>query len=331
MKRLQNRISESRFTLPVVIAYGVAVWLTVGPVGGQMWISFACFAVSIFFMMELDTGNALMRIYSRMVPCAFVVLSVAVGPSLGSRCGPADGTPPQLMAQFLSPTVCCSLASLCVIVSYMVLFRTYQNRAAMAGMFYGFLFIGLASMLYVEVLYYVPALWLLSAFCLQAASWRNFFASVFGLIAPYWFAAVWFIYNEDFSLLIAHFARLGEIRIPAGYTLLPAGRIAAFAFVLAVGLTGTVHYVRTSYNDKIRVRMLYNIFIVMNMLSVVFIAVQPQHYDFLISMMIINTSPLAAHFIALTRTRLTNISFYLIAAAALLLTGYNLWTSSSIF
>ena len=104
-----------------------------------------------------------------------------------------------------------------------------------------------------------------------------------------------------------------------------------FVFVIITATTGTIHYLRTSFNDKIRIRMLYNCFIVMNILSTSYLIAQPQHYDFLMRMIVINTSPLIAHFIALTHTRVTNISFCIITISALLLTAYNLWISSSAF
>lgn len=306
--------------------YGLTVWIVNGLIEGQAWVPFISFVISTFLMMEMNTSNALIRIYSRMVSCSFIALMAMASPLLNIQ-SPADDISSTLIAP-LSAIVNtrCSITCLLAIASYIMLFRTYQNRTAMAHMFYGFMFLGLASMLYVEALYYVPALWLLNIFSLQAASWRNFFASILGLITPYWFAAVWFVYQEDFSLPIAHFSRLADVHIPADYSLLTANQIVTFAFILAIGITGTVHYIRTSFNDKIRIRMLYNFFIAMNLLSVAFIIVQPQHYNFLIRMMIINTSPLIAHFIALTHTRVTNIAFYLIVAAALLITGYNIWT-----
>lgn len=308
IKRLQNIISESRLTLPFVSIYGVAVWIAAGLLQEQWWPQFVCFVASVYLMMELNTSNALIRIYSRMVSCSFIVLTSA--------------------ACFLFGSFNEAAAILCVIVSYNILFHAYQDHLAMGRMFYGFLFIGLASMLYAETLYYVPALWLLVLSCIQAFGWRNFFSSVLGLITPYWFAAVWFVYKEDFTLPMEHFSRLADIHFPVDYSQLTTGQVATFVFIMATGLTGTVHYLRTSYNDKIRIRMLYNFFIAMNMLSAVFIIVQPQHYDFLLRMITVNTSPLIAHFISLTRTRVTNIAFYVMTAAALILTGYNLWMSS---
>jgi hypothetical protein len=65
----------------------------------------------------------------------------------------------------------------------------------------------------------------------------------------------------------------------------------------------------------------------MSLATVVFIAVQPQHADLLTSLLIVNTSPLIAHFIALTRGRWTNLTTIVIMIATLSLTFFNLWTA----
>lgn len=311
MKRIQNRISESKFSLPVTIVYGAAVWFAAGLTGEQWWVQFACFVASVGLMMELNNSNALIRIYSRMVSCSFIVLSSSVA--------------------FMFSSVHQALAAMCMLVSYLFLFRTYQDRASVGRTYYAYLFVGLAGIAYPETLCLVPVFWLLSIFFLHSMSWRNFFASIYGLLTPYWFAAVWFIYQKDFTLPLNHFSRIAAVSMPPDYSTLTPGHIAAFLFTLIICLTGIVHYLRTSYNDKIRTRMLYQFFMTMSLLSAALIIVLPQHYDLLLRMMIINTSPLIAHFIALTRTRVTNIAFCVITLLALILTGYNLWTSSSIF
>ena len=60
----------------------------------------------------------------------------------------------------------------------------------------------------------------------------------------------------------------------------------------------------------------------------VLLPIFPQYDDLLFRPAIILTSPLIGHFIALTNTKITNIAFYVILITALLLTGFNLWTSS---
>ena len=311
MKRVQNVISESRLTLPVVATYGMGTWAAAGLFHEQWWIQLACFAISTYLMIELNNSNALIRIYSRMVSCSFIILS-------STMC-------------FLFCSISQAIAELCVIASYIMLFRCYQDRQAAGRTFYAFICLGLASMFYVHTLFYVPAVWLLMAFYLQSFGWRSFLASVIGLITPYWFASVYFIYLEDFSLPVQHFLQLTDLQFPYDYTQITLQQTVTFVFVIITATTGTIHYLRTSFNDKIRIRMLYNCFIVMNILSTSYLIAQPQHYDFLMRMIVINTSPLIAHFIALTHTRVTNISFCIITISALLLTAYNLWISSSAF
>ena len=63
----------------------------------------------------------------------------------------------------------------------------------------------------------------------------------------------------------------------------------------------------------------------LNFYTLGFLLLQPQHYYYLIRLLIISTSPLIAHYITLTSTRLTNISFILILILSILLTTYNLW------
>lgn len=71
--------------------------------------------------------------------------------------------------------------------------------------------------------------------------------------------------------------------------------------------------------------MLYNTFILVNIASIVFFILQPQQYMTLFTVMIVTASPLIAHYIALTHTRITDISFKVIVAAALALTIINIF------
>ena len=77
--------------------------------------------------------------------------------------------------------------------------------------------------------------------------------------------------------------------------------------------------------------MIYETFITVDICTIIFLVLQPQHYNILMYIMIINTAPLSGHFIALTHTWITNIAFYVILIAALALTAYNLWMPSLIF
>ena len=288
MKRIQNKVAESRRTLAVTVLYGIAVWLLAGLEKENWWIQAACFAISVFLMMEINNQNLLIRIYSRMVSASFIALFCA--------------------AAFLFPSMPGAIMQLCVITSLLLLYGTYQDKASPGKTFYLFFCLSLASTLDIHVLYYIPVVWLLMATTVYSLGWRTFFA----------------------SLMLEHLSELVVLQ-PIDYTVFDIPRILYLAFLLILFITGTVHFVRTSHNDKIRVRQVYYSFIALTIISYIFLALQPTLYDMVIRMLIITISPLIAHFIALTHTKITNIAFLVMIGAVLILTGMNLWISSSLF
>ena len=74
MKRIQNRVAGSRIALPVTAVYALLVCLINHLVGQSLWLQLLLLAVSTLLMVQLNNINALIRIYSRMVSCSFLVL-----------------------------------------------------------------------------------------------------------------------------------------------------------------------------------------------------------------------------------------------------------------
>lgn len=318
IKRAQNRVAESRFTLPAVMVYAIAVWLASGlllptlPIdltdlwqGG--WAQFLCFLSSAFLISILNNSNALIRIYSRTVSCSFIVLMCA--------------------GNFLFSSVSGAVVQLCTVAAYLALFRTYQDKASVGWTYYAFLGLGLASCIFPQMVFFVPVLWFLMFFQFSSLSWRTFFASILGLLTPYWFIFPFLLYKGDFAALTANAAALIEFQQPFSQEL-TINELLFFVFVVALGITGTIHYQRKKSGDNIRIRLLYDCFILMWVAAAVFLVLQPQHYDMLIRLIIINVSPLIAHFLALTNTRITNIAFHAICVVAVLMTLFNLWMPS---
>lgn len=311
IKRLQNKISESRLTLPATLCYAVGIWLLCGLIKEQWWIQFGCFLLTTYLMVELNNSNALIRIYSRIVSVAFLVLSC--------------------MACFLFPSLEGNITQLFVVAAYLILFRCYQDKTSTGLTYYGFLFIGLASLTFPPILYYVPLLWILMLTNLQTFSERTVIASLLGIITPYWLGVCWLFYQDDLSFFIRHLMSLVDFQEPFDFSILNNGQVVTFLFVILLLLIGIIHYWHSSYNDKIRIRQLYGFFFWVAFLTIAFICLQPQHFDILIRILIINTAPLIGHYIALTHTKVTNIVFCLISVITFILTGYNLWMSSSLF
>ena len=130
-------------------------------------------------------------------------------------------------------------------------------------------------------------------------------------------AAVLVFYKGDPSLFVNHFTPLTEIGFFSAYGSIPLAHYFTYAFLVILTITGIIHFIRTSYNDKIRTRQLYYSIMFFDIVVLVLLALFPQYYDFLFRPAIILTSPLIGHFIALTNTKVTNIAFYIILATAL--------------
>ena len=311
MKLLQNKIAESGLTLPVTALYAIVVWLLAGVVKEQWWGQLACFILSAALLAELNNSNALIRVRSRLVSSTFLALSCA--------------------ACFLFESMQGGIVQLCCVASYLILFRTYQDKEAVGWTFYAFFCLGLASMAFVPVIFLMPVLWLLMATNLLSLSWRTWTASLIGVLTPYWLTLPYFIYMQDFMPLADHLAGLGAFSFPFDYSTLTVGQVLVFAFVLLLAAAGSMHLWRYGYEDSIRVRLLYGCFMGIDAVVLLFVALQPQHYQVLMPLAIINTSPIIAHFLALTHTRITNILFFVIVGAVVLLTAFNLWMPSLTF
>ena len=306
-KRLQNRIAGSRLALPAALAYAIVVWLLGGLIQENRWVQFGLFVLTAYAMAQMNNINALIRIYSRMVSC---------------RGG---------------------FIQLCYAGTITLLFMTYQDKQGTGLTFYAYTLLGMAAIADIRILYFVPVMWLLTATQLQSLSGRTLSASILGILMPFWVMSCWMVWNNGLSSLpslVAQWDDFGPLLdftvlstsqvatwgLVANFTVLSTSQVATWGLVAIAAITGTIHYIRKHRDDKIRTRLLFGFLIWMDLVTVLFLMLQPQFSDMLTGLAIINTAPLIGHFIALTSTRYTNIYCGILLAATLLLTIYNLWT-----
>ena len=55
------------------------------------------------------------------------------------------------------------IAQLCFSASLLMLYRTYQDKTSVGTVFYTYLFIGLGSLVNIQILWFVPILWIIQA------------------------------------------------------------------------------------------------------------------------------------------------------------------------
>jgi hypothetical protein len=312
MKRFQNKIAESRRTLPITILYGVGIWLLAGLTHQGWWFQFACFFASVYSMIHLNNINLLIRVYSRSVSVFFILLCCS--------------------ACWLFPSTQAATELLCTVLSLLLLFSCYQNQDTMGRTFYIFLLISLVSLLEPHFLLFVPIYIVLMATTVYSLGIRTFFATLIGLITPYWLYAGWLLYlnRHQPEMVLTYFKHFTEVQWNTDYAVVSTSQWAYLGLLIVLFIVGTIHFWITSYMDKIRVRQIYSSFIMLAVYTIILMAIQPQKYDMFISMMTIAVTPISAHFFTLTRTRISNIFFIVTIATILFLTGMNLWTLLSV-
>ena len=307
MKRLQNRIAESRRTLPITILYGVGIWLLAGLVHQGWWFQFVCFFTSVYAMNHLNNINMLIRVYSRSVSVFYILLACS--------------------ATWMFASIQGTVQVLSMAAGLLLLCSCYQDQKSSGRTFYLYMLISIVSLLEPHFLLYVPIFLLLMATTIYSLSWRTFFAALLGLMTPYWLFTGWQLYTYRYQpeMAIDYLKRFTDMQWAVDYSVVTTQQWAYLALLMVLFVVGAIHFWMTSYMDKIRVRQIYNSLMMLTIYTLVLMALQPQKYDTFIGMLTIVVSPIVAHFFTLTRTRLSNLFFIATMIAILVLTGMNLW------
>lgn len=292
--------------------WGLCAWYALSHDGTtkawEVGVAIAAVVFSTYMMAEINNRNALIRIYSRMVSCCFLILTT--------------------MLTFLYWDMGRTVIMITSTLFLLWLLHTYQDRRSSGWVFYTFCCVSVASIYFVQVLYLVPILWLMMTTKLISMSWRTFFASILGLLAPYWILAAFLAWQGCLGLLPLHFAMLADFSQICDFSMLSIREIVTGAYILICALIGTIHFLHTKQLDRIKIQVIYEMIIIINMVCIVFLILQPVHFRNLIGIIIVCTSILIAHFIALTSTRWTNLLTKVLMLLAVAITIFNIWNPS---
>lgn len=300
-KRLQDIIVESKFALPVVAVHSLVVWIVAGLFTDSLYVQLLLMAATTYLMVILNTTNSLLRVYSRMVSCTFL-LTVC-------------------MSQFLLPNINAHVLMMSLTSFLIILARAYQDAHAPGITFYAFACVGVASLMEPHVLLLTPLVIVVMARNMMAMSARMLSASVLGLIAPYWIGTgVRLLFGRSVSSI---FSSLGGLFTDMGFsswTYMESDRIVPLMFMVLCSVLSLAHFIKYSYQDKIKTRMLLQLMFMLEGLSFLLLLVCPLHFDTLFAMMLVFGVPVVAHFLGTSRGLFSNIGFVIIMIVALLIT-----------
>ncbi|MGN0234176.1 MAG: hypothetical protein ACI4B5_07140 [Bacteroidaceae bacterium] len=286
----QNRIAESRLTLPVSVVLFLAIryWpsseVDFGANSQALWC-----ILTAAIMLQVNVEFQLLRVRSHL-PESLCLLLSAILPC-----------PDGIIAPMIS--------ALCLMASMGLLMGCYQNRDSVMHIFHSFFFLGVGSlftpfMLMMALLFYISLALLMRAF-----SWRGFWAGMVGFITPYWCWLMWEVCLGNKTRMLTHLSTLWQdMTADESMLQLPhASLLPMWLLLLFLSLVGIIHYMRKRYEDKIRTRMMLYVFVHVTVLLHVAFLLFPAQRPQLLAMLSVSVSPLVAHYWATTGGRVGQV------------------------
>ena len=326
--RLQKVVVTGRFTLPVAILLSAASWMLAGsilaPEAGvglaeyALWPLFIglpipaqlnsalCFVVYIvagYLLILLNNAYAIIRMRASAQTAVYALL-ISACPGLHHRLH-----------------VGC-LVVLMLLLAIHFLFRSYQKEHPESDLLHSFLFIGIGSLLYPQLTWFVPLFWY-GAHIFRSLKTTSLLASLIGWAIPYWFLWAYAYWTDDLQLFYLPFRELTTVRPLVSGLTLPFAATLAYLFVLLIG--STVHCLVSEFDDKIRIRCYLQFLILLSHFLLVYVFLQPDPGVLLLPSLLIGVSFLAGHLFVLSDTRGSNIFFICMLVGMAVLFGFNLW------
>lgn len=300
--KFQIKVATGRFTLPVVILVCLFLWIITSGKWSDAASLFTC-ALTAYLLIEINTTFTLIRTRSTLHVCYYIFLTT--------------------ICLFLHPLQQASFAPLAFLISIFQLFRSYESPYPSGSIFHAFFFTGLGSLIYPQLLYFIP-LFYFGMISFRSLSLKSFFAGLIGLTVPYWFLFGYAFYSDKMDLFYHPLVELIHFT-PISYGALGLNKIISWGVITLISLISSIHYFHVSYLDKVRTRIFLSFLIAVEVWIYLLGALQPQHFNVLLQMQIIIGSILTGHLFTLTRDRFAGIFFIVTFVLLIALTINNLW------
>ena len=268
--------------------------------------------LTTYIVMETNAQQHIIRIRTRMMSCVWLVLATSL----------------PFMHPFGEPIIAAAFLQ----ASYALLFRCYQRHRPQLNVFHAFLMLSLGSFFAPVMLPMAIPFFLYIAVFLRSLTRKAFWAGIIGLIVPYWCYAAWMFLGVKGMELGAGRLPLEGLGIPdfsfALGSLPPVPDLSNIAILALLLVVSSIHYLRTNYDDKIRVRMILYIYVSQTLLLMLFLLLHPAHYQTTMALLVASSSPLIAHYFSLSKGMLNAVFCVLFLLLVVALALLNLWPTA---
>lgn len=307
MRRIQKEISTSRLTWPITALITLLFWFIAWLEDNVTFLPLVLLIATGMLMMWINHLFALIKVFSRMIASSYLAFTTAflIVPDIGGS---------QLRAVFIQ---------FCLVSFLILFFSCYQYRKAQGIILYAFLMIGIASLFFKQMLFFVPLLWILTGYCMVTFSAKIWMSSMFGIGLPYLFTYTYYLLAGVPS---AEQTLIHNWEFCRAFDFSDVSSNLKLSFVSATLLTivGLIHLIKEGHKDKVRTRLMYQIFIALAIFAFLLCFLQPHHMAAYVAVMLVSVSAMIGHFCAMTDSKRTNYIFIGIVAFNYLITLYNL-------
>ena len=300
--RFQVDIATGRLTLPVVILVCLILW----GIDISEWSDLGTWGIIAFcgyLMIEMNTTFTLIRTRTTLPTCIFVYLTT--------------------IFFFLHSFEWTNFAPLAFLLAIFNLFLGYESTKSASHVFHSFLFIGLGSLGFPQLVYFTPLL-IISTITFRAMNAKSFLASILGLITPYWILFAYAFYQDEMSFFHNLVMEMFHF-YPIDYSDLDTTKVIAGLFCILLLIVSSLHYFQVAYLDKTRTRIYLSFLAFSGWWTTLIMVLQPQHLHALLPMQLISSAFLTGHLFTLTRNRFSRLFFVVTFILFIALTVFNLW------
>lgn len=297
---------------PLSIAVGVLLWYKDTDFLANSYLTLAILLFSTLALRVLSNAIQLIRVRSWAVSSIFVIISA-------------------LCFHIYDWQPVTALGSLLFLGYTTGLLASYQSPRPQVSTFIAAISLALLTMLMPQLLWLAPICLLSSLTTLRTFTPRTLFAIAFGLLLSYEAFFCWHICNGTLIASLQYFSQeICNYSIPSMPCNLSFDTIvqhhvlsSSHMYMLQLfifGIIGIIHFIRTSFNDKIRTRMHY-ITIIMHW-PVLFLLITLTHgYEpLLMSMTALYSSIVLAHYFVFSKGWVANTLFLIFIISCFCLT-----------
>jgi len=223
------------------------------------------------------------------------------------------------------PLKATSVGVFCLILAIYMLFISYHDPESVVQSYRTSLIIGLGSLLWIHILYFLPLFWW-GMYLFRSWTSRTFAASLMGIATVYWFGLGWCVWQGDFTLFSVPFVSLFDIHFLtfSGAALLDW---VSLAFIIVLLLFSSVNILTHEHEDNLRTRQFLFFLMVFALWSIVLFFVFERWAEEFLHIASIPAALLIAHLFSVRRSRYVVWLFHFTVIFFPTLLFIRLWSS----